>query len=313
MKTSTLLAVAGLVAGTMMTTSGCDCGGPAAGPDTGTPTDTTDDTNDDGETDDGLRSCVRDSDCPAPQVCHEVAADRGVCGPECREDFDCCTPPSEPCGLVCREELCVAGDPETCDGLDNDADGEIDEDFTLDTDPDNCGRCGLQCDVVLAHAGPGGTTCADGVCQLIDDGCTEGFHDINGSDADGCEYACHTTNGGVEESDGDDNNCDGAVDEGFACTFGRTEPCGAGTGICQEGAQQCQVVGTWSDCENALGAVLEVCNGLDDDCNGEADDGIAVTAEVCDTGFTDEDCDGLRNEGCDCTDGAERSCGLTDP
>ena len=32
-----------------------------------------------------------------------------------------------------------------CDGLDNDCDMEVDEDFDLQTDRDNCGACNNQC------------------------------------------------------------------------------------------------------------------------------------------------------------------------
>ena len=38
----------------------------------------------------------------------------------------------------------------------------------------------------------------------------------------------------------------------------------------------------------------EVCNGLDDDCNGRTDDGIVPTVEVCNR--IDDDCDGLTDE-----------------
>jgi len=47
-------------------------------------------------------------------------------------------------------------------------------------------------------------------------------------------------------------------------------------GICSEGTQLCQENGTWGSCEQTYTAIDEICNGLDDDCDGEVDEG-----EVC--------------------------------
>lgn len=149
-------------------------------------------------------------------------------------------------------------------------------------------------------------------CRAKRCACAAGFLNLNGTAADGCEYACHVFGDGAEFPNGRDDDCDGATDEGFACAFQASQSCGAGTGICQEGVQRC-VDGVWSACEGAIGPLPEVCNDLDDDCNGIADDGLVLTPEVCDVGLVDEDCDGEVNEGCDCANGAERSCGLTDP
>ncbi len=45
-------------------------------------------------------------------------------------------------------------------------------------------------------------------------GCPEGRYDLDGEP--GCEYECTVTNGGVEECDGQDNDCDGETDEGVS-------------------------------------------------------------------------------------------------
>lgn len=83
----------------------------------------------------------------------------------------------------------------------------------------------------------------------------------------------------TEVCDGKDNNCDGSVDEGCACADGQTQECYSGpdgtkgVGPCSPGQQKCDVSGTWGPC---LGEVKpkskELCNLVDDDCNGMADD-----------------------------------------
>jgi hypothetical protein len=52
--------------------------------------------------------------------------------------------------------------PETCDGTDEDCDGQIDEDFDLQSDPNNCGNCGTTC-----GSATGGLCCA-GICKSSD-------------------------------------------------------------------------------------------------------------------------------------------------
>ena len=85
---------------------------------------------------------------------------------------------------------------------------------------------------------------------------------------------------GTETCDGmDDEDCDGTVDEGCGCTTGATRPCGVSTGLCIAGTQTCNSMGSWEPCTGAVGPVPEVCNMLDDDCDGASDEGgICPTA-----------------------------------
>jgi hypothetical protein len=85
-----------------------------------------------------------------------------------------------------------------------------------------------------------------------------------------------------EEPNGLDDDCDGSIDEDFDCMPGETETqqCGySDVGACEMGYQirECTSTGFWSSWGSCIGAVYpsrEVMNGIDDDCDGEIDEGL---------------------------------------
>ncbi|MFT5991278.1 MAG: streptogramin lyase [Bradymonadia bacterium] len=191
---------------------------------------------------------------------------------------------------------------EVCDGLDNDCDGETDEGLA-----NACGVCGMPTPLE--------------VCDGVDNDCDGEVDELL---LTRCGQ-CGPTGSPEICDDGVDNNCDGNVDE--ACGCGGGVGCWPGVpeqravGECADGERTCVGGEFWGSCESARLPTPEVCDGLDNDCDGQADegdDGCSVCgseAEVCDG--LDNDCDGqidefLRNACGSCNDGVqtEESCGV---
>lgn len=65
----------------------------------------------------------------------------------------------------------------------------------------------------------------------------------------------------------------------LVCVDGSTIPCGSDVGACQKGVQVC-LDNAFGPCQGAIGPQPEQCNGVDDNCDGQIDEGFHL-GEPC--------------------------------
>ncbi|MBI5489158.1 MAG: hypothetical protein HY905_17615 [Deltaproteobacteria bacterium] len=323
-------------------------------------------------------SCEIGSACTPPvEACNGVDDD---CDTEADEGFPCLPDELVDCVTTCGSAgrgYCTAlcetpwpetcqPNPEACNSVDDDCDGSTDEGFLcrpgeLVACRNVCGAPaeGLCTDECVPPIGAACGTITE-TCNGLDDDCDtvpdNGFSCAAGAIAP-CTTACGTAGSGrctaaceppisaactppVESCNGADDDCDGAIDEAFPCRRGAlsscTTSCGSiGTGICTAAC----VPASAADCT----ALPEVCNGLDDDCDGSRDEGFecsmfappspcttscgstglracmppmctwsascAPPAESCNS--VDDDCDGSTDESFACASGTPVGCTTT--
>lgn len=59
------------------------------------------------------------------------------------------------------------------------------------------------------------------------------------------------------------------------------DPTWLGVGICSGGAQAC-IAGFWDDCKGQILPAFEICDGQDNDCDGQTDEGVKSKCNDCD-------------------------------
>jgi hypothetical protein len=214
---------------------------------------------------------------------------------------------------------------EICDGFDNNCDGAIDENLerpcsnkcgtgvetcaagkwdnctVKQPTPEQCNGQDDDCDGVADNGDPGGGQ-----------GCTPqggmGACGVGTTKCVGGKIECVANqNPKPEECNGLDDDCDGNIDNGDP---GSGLPCASGKpGICAVGHSKCQ--GGKIECIPDKQPEAEVCDGIDNNCDGRVDEGVRnacglcgdVPKEECDG--KDEDCNGKVDDGAVCDDPAK--------
>ena len=234
------------------------------------------------DTDSDPRNCgVCGHDCGPNGVC---VHGRCTCNPDrhaCEHQGVTCGPVSDGCGGTIDCGSCSSG--ETCHAgqcVSNCPTGTIDCNSTCVnemTDINNCGACGNQCS--------SGQACVGGTCTSpnCDDGnpCTS---DTFNPTTQQCEHRAQS-DGLPCETDAGSGSCLGGTCVPQPCDSGQTQSCNTGLlGICATGTQTCSS-GTWGPCVQTVSPQTESCNGIDDDCDGQVDNGATCdNGQVCQGG-----------------------------
>ena len=212
---------------------------------------------------------------------------------------------------------CTPGNPTlgsdaTCNGLDEDCDGQTDEQFT--SAPSNCGfgAC-RRAGVLTCVAGALRDSCVPGVplgfsdatCDNVDDDCDNHTdEEWPGAGPSTCGLGVCARTGVVSCSgglvidtctpgaalsgndptcDGVDDDCDGLTDESWSGATPTT--CGAGA-CAATGAPACVAGAVADSCtpKPRLAPTDLTCDGVDDDCDGQTDEDFVPLATACGEG-----------------------------
>ncbi len=183
---------------------------------------------------------------------------------------------------------------EICNSIDDDCDGDIDDDdsdrlessatsWYDDSDSDGFGDASA---TTFACAQPSGTVADATDCDDSDGDVFPGATEVCNEVDDDCDGAIDDDDGSLDTSTGATFYTDGDRD-GYGDASSTTEACEAPSGTVSDD----------SDCDDGDAAVnplaTEVCNGIDDDCDGDIDDDdSSVDTSTLSTWYPDDDGDG---------------------
>ena len=194
------------------------------------------------------------------------------------------------------------GADELCNGEDDDCDGATDEDEAID--------------VHTWYADVDGDGHGDAASTDIDCDQPTGFVEPGAPGDEDCDDTDASQHPGADERcNGEDDDCDGSIDEDSAVDvltwYADVDGDGFGTPSITDTDcdQPTGFVGNRTDCDDTDGAqhpgADELCNGEDDDCNGDIDEDSAVDVL---TWYADADADGYGDPAVvdyDCTQPSE--------
>ena len=177
---------------------------------------------------------------------------------------------------------------EICNGVDDNCNTQVDENLTQPCST-ACGTGTAQCSFSNdGNPNNDWVNCTalkptSEVCNGLDDDCN-GTADDNlppggACPVSGCvgnwicsggKLVCNAPSPATETCDGKDNDCNGLIDDGLSRSC--SSACGSGTEVCQF-SNDGNPNNDWINCTAPL-PKTEICNGLDDDCNGTPDDAV---------------------------------------